>query len=264
MSFNAHLVRSHRSRSLTAATAALALVLVAGLVSPTASGAETEVTRRYAPFSTAADFVEQQYRDILRREPSTDEVAWQVAVLEAGREPVDLIAEFVDSAEANSNIKSIVRLYRAYYLRNPDHRGLNHWIQRRIQGAKLDSISTEFARSPEFAVRYGVLDDEKFVDFVYERVMRREPDATGRAYWLNRLGSDIHRGQFMTLFSESAEYVELTRFHTSGVVLYNGMFQRSIVEGRLSSLVITLRSGRKTIAQVAAEYLRQAEYGRRF
>ncbi|NLD75706.1 MAG: DUF4214 domain-containing protein [Acidimicrobiales bacterium] len=252
----------------------LALVLVTGIAAPAASQAQPDATEPlvqaadeseiYAPFATAAEFVEQQYLDILRRTPSQAEIDYQVGLLEDGRVPTDLIDEFVESAEANSNIKAVVRLYRAYYLRNPDFRGLSHWIQRRQQGITLNAISTEFARSPEFAVRYGVLSDEAFVDFVYERVMKREPDTAGRAYWLGRLTTDIHRGQFMTFFSESAEYVKLTSYQSSAVTLFTGMFQASMKEGPFSSLVSSLSSGRTTIAETAADYLDDRDYLRRF
>lgn len=261
-----------RSRRWALGTGALALALTSTLVMPSPSAGQTvdetpaEVTQetsdegRYAPFATATEFVEQQYVDILRREATPAEVQYQAGLLENGRDPVDLIVEFVESAEANSNIKAVVRLYRAYYLRNPDFRGLSHWIRMRQQGIALDAISTQFARAPEFAIRYGVLDDEAFVDFVYERVMDRKADAKGRAYWLNRLATDIHRGNFMTYFSESAEYVHLTRFNTAAITLYTGMFQRSIKQGVASSLTLTLETGRSTVAEEAREYLEDRDY----
>jgi hypothetical protein len=229
-----------------------------------AAPTSTVATSRYAPFATAREFVVRQYVDILRRQPSATEITTQVSRLDGGLDPADLIAELVESPEANANIKSVVRLYRAYYLRNPDFRGLTYWIQRRLQGARLDTVSTEFARAPEFGVRYGILDDEEFVDFVYEKVMRREPDADGRAYWLRRLGSDIHRGQFMTLFSESAENLERTSGVTSAITLYQGMFQRGMKLGPADTLAAALRDERTTVAETAAKYLADQDYTSRF
>lgn len=259
---------SFRRRTLGAAV--LSLAMAASTVAPNVSSAETLESRmtttdsRYAPFATAEEFVEQQYVDILRRQPSTQEVSYQVGLLENGRAPADLIVEFVESPEANSNIKAVVRLYRAYYLRNPDFRGLSHWIQQRLQGTRLDTISTEFARAPEFALRYGVLNDDAFIDYVYKKVMRRDPDANGKAYWSRRLGSDIHRGQFMTLFSESAENVELNWARTTVVTLYHGMFQRSISLGRSDSLSAALRNGRTTTTELALAFLADPAYTNRF
>ena len=276
MSFTARPARRRRGRLLASGSVALALVLATGFVAPAPSGAETtdvepvEVqpisvqVNRYAPFATAEEFVEQQYLDILRRQPKAEEVDYQVGLLEGGREPADLIVEFVESAEANSNIRAVVRLYRTYFLRNPDFIGLNHWISRRQAGIKLGNVSNDFATSPEFAIRYGTLNDEGFVDMVYKNVMGRPADAKGKAYWLEKLAVGLYRGQLMTSFSDSPEYTAGSWGQTTAITLYNGMWQKSIPRGIADYMGPALQSGRRELIEFAREYLADPRYATRF
>lgn len=104
----------------------------------------------------------------------------------------------------------MARLYEAYFDRAPDAGGLTFWREQRAGGRSLDSVSDEFARSPEFVETYGDLGDEAFVDLVYENVLDRVPDAGGRAFWLDQLANGRTRGSLMTLFSESPEFIDTT------------------------------------------------------
>ncbi len=103
------------------------------------------------------------------------------------------------------------RLYSAYFLRDSDLAGLKFWVDRLSGGQSLASVSQFFADSDEFQERYGDLDDSEFVDLVYQNVLFRLPDATGRAFWVGQLGSGaVDRGGVMIGFSESPEYVDNT------------------------------------------------------
>ena len=68
-------------------------------------------------------------------------------------------------------------------------------------------MSNAFAESAEFIATYGATSDEQFVDLVYANVMGRPADADGRAYWLQQLATGLSRGEMMTGFSESVEFV---------------------------------------------------------
>jgi len=103
------------------------------------------------------------------------------------------------------------RLYSAYFLRDPDLKGLQFWVDQLLGGEPLGDVSQFFAGSDEFIERYGELDDGEFVDLVYQNILEREPDAKGRAHWVEQLGSGaIDRGRVMIGFSESPEYVAKT------------------------------------------------------
>lgn len=106
---------------------------------------------------------------------------------------------------------SIYRLYSAVFLREPDRAGFNSWLDNYAsQGWHLLRIAQFFSESPEFQERYGSLTDAEFVDLIYQNVLGRGPDADGRAFWINRLATDLTRGGLLLFFSESEEYVAAT------------------------------------------------------
>lgn len=105
---------------------------------------------------------------------------------------------------------SVYRLYRAYFLREPDQKGFTNWYVATHQGWSMDRISQFFAGSNEFKARYGSLDDKGFMDLIYRNVMGRAPDATGYGYWVQQLGQGTDRGSVMLKFSDSVEYKKRT------------------------------------------------------
>lgn len=110
-----------------------------------------------------------------------------------------------------SQQNSILRLYRAYFLRDPDRSGLAHWAGQYASGRmSLSAISDFFARSDEFRQRYGSLSDAEFVNLVYQNVLGRGPDNTGANHWTSVLRRGEPRGQIMIGFSESIEFQRKT------------------------------------------------------
>ena len=101
----------------------------------------------------------------------------------------------------------IQRLYLGYFLRLADADGLAYWTGQRQVGVTLAQVSEQFALSAEFQTRYGQADNAAFVDLVYLNVLGRQPDAEGRAYWINQLQQGMTRGELMTGFTESPEFV---------------------------------------------------------
>ncbi len=136
----------------------------------------------------------------------------KLAVLVAGLVSVAsavVIAPQPTAAQQSPAEASISRLYRAYFMRNPDRSGLAYWVDRSRAGESLVSMSEFFARSGEFTTRYGHLDDTAFVDLVYLSVLFRPPDAAGLAHWASELGAGrTTRGRVMIGFSESPEFVK--------------------------------------------------------
>lgn len=104
----------------------------------------------------------------------------------------------------------IIRLYRAYVLRNPDQGGFLFWRRALLNGTGLVAISDFFAQSDEFIGRYGTLTNDQFVDQIYANVLGRQADAGGRTYWIQQLANGVTRGQVMVAFSESPEFIDVT------------------------------------------------------
>lgn len=110
------------------------------------------------------------------------------------------------SGVSTETVNAITRLYKAYYLRDPDAGGMQYWRNEAAAGVTIWRISDHFAASNEFVERYGNLNDRQFVGLVYQNVMGRAPDAAGERYWVDRLRSGVSRGELMTYFSDSPEY----------------------------------------------------------
>lgn len=128
-------------------------------------------------------------------------IAGAVAVTSAT--PAAAVAPYYD---ANGAEGTIYRLYRAYFLREPDLDGFNYWYYVHALGYPLDKISNDFARSDEFQSRYGSVDNRRFLELVYQNVLGRAPDQDGYAYWLDQMNRGMLRGYVMIYFSDSEEF----------------------------------------------------------
>ncbi len=103
------------------------------------------------------------------------------------------------------------RLYQAFFLRQPEPAGFDHWFGVRARGAGLSDIAYAFAASDEFRQRYGSLDHPQFVDLVYRNVLCRAAEPEGRAYWTDLLSSGrLTRWDMVIGFVELREYLAKT------------------------------------------------------
>lgn len=103
----------------------------------------------------------------------------------------------------------IIRLYQAFFARQPDQAGFNYWEKSLLtQSASLQDIAQAFSQSSEFTQTYGNLDDGQFINLVYQQVLDREPDTEGFAYWQAALNDGFRRGDLMVSFSESQEFIQ--------------------------------------------------------
>ena len=224
----------------------------------------TVPSKPLGPFETVVELVDNSYTDVLRRSPSADERNLASAAITGGQKAEVFLANLVGGVEADTQVKQVIRLYRAYFLRNPDHNGLEYWIQRRKSGWDLSRISTEFAHADEFVERYGALNSGQFIDLVYENVLDRAPDQAGRAYWLARLSDGRSRGAMMIGFSESPEYRAKTDAGVTVVALYDAMLRSGIPQGTYDYLEERLRAGITDASGVARYFLDNAKYHARF
>lgn len=259
-------VTGHRTMQLTSCPGELVFSQLARVRSAAASYQASLPAPPAAirPFRIPGTLVTQQYADILARLPSNeryahwaDRVGWAVT-------PGDLIANLVTSTDADALLHATTRLYRAYFLRNPDHNGFTYWTNRRVGGTTLARMSNTFAASSEFTNRYGRLTDEAFVDRVYQNVLGRLPDSSGRAYWTARLRGGTGRGVVMMHFSQSSEYVRKTKSANVVVALYETLLKRSVTPEAYKTLVADLAAGTRTTADVATSLFVSSSYRNRF
>ena len=163
-------------------------------------------TRRFGPFNPdASGYVARQYVDFAGRFPtSTEASSWKTKLKSSP--PADLITALQSSAAWDANAGMNTRLYRAAFLRNPDTSGLDYWVRQRWAGRGPVSIANHFASSSEFVAKYGSLTNDDFVTRIYQNVFERDPDPSGRDYWVRKLDGGAGRGQVLSELSNSSEY----------------------------------------------------------
>ena len=218
----------------------------------------------WAPFTSASALVTQQYRDVLRREPSSSDLSYWTARVGSSWTPGKFVAHLTDSSEADNRVHAVTRLYRAYFLRNPDHSGFTYWMNRRGEGRTIASISHSFATSSEFTNRYGNLSNSAFVDRVYQNVLGRPADSGGLSYWTGRLAAGVPRGQVMASFSQSSEYIAQTRNGSYVVSLYESMLQQAPPSDVYTLFEAALANGATTLGAEATYVFESDEYAARF
>lgn len=231
---------------------------------PTTTTTTPPPPSQYAPFDNASTLVTQQYRDLLRRNPSDSDLSFWNARAGTTWPPGQFVAQLATSSEADDRVDAVIRLYEAYFLRNPDHGGLTYWLNRRGEGRTLVSISNSFAVSSEFTRRYGSLTNAEFVDRVYQNVMGRPADAGGLAYWAARLDGGTSRGQVMANFSQSSEYVRKTDAGVHVVAVIEGMLQRAPEPDVYALFTAGLENGATSVTALATYVWDGAEYQARF
>ena len=97
------------------------------------------------------------------------------------------------------------RCYKKIQNREPDAGGLNYWcgrlLRREMTGA---AVVAEFLASAEFKNR-GLSDADQ-VEILYETMMDRASDATGKAYWLSFLSQNMTMEYIVKGFADSVEF----------------------------------------------------------
>ena len=220
---------------------------------------------KLTPLNDTAEFVRQQYRDFLNREADDGGLQYWVNLIDTGAmTKAQVIESFFWSQEFGVQIAPVARLYFAYFLRIPDYGGLQYWINEYKNGKPLQWISGFFAASQEFQQRYGSLNNQQFVELIYQNILGRLGEASGVAYWTGELDSERQtRGQVMLGFSESPEYKQTSSNEVYVTMMYIGMLRRSPEEGGFNFWVNYLDSGNSGLALING-FLSSAEYANRF
>ncbi|MEZ5342178.1 MAG: DUF4214 domain-containing protein [Acidimicrobiales bacterium] len=110
--------------------------------------------------------------------------------------------------ELTSVHADLLRLYWAFFDREPDVDGALYWLEQYERCSTTIDIVGWIGASAEFRKQnYGAVDNETFVERMYANVLDRTPDDGGRAYWLGLLDrGQLSRPLTMLYFSASAEF----------------------------------------------------------
>lgn len=191
---------------------------------------------RYGPFSDANAYVDQLYRDLYDRPPTGQELLSGVFALDNGTASSTFAEQRVQGDIYQRQTGGVTRLYSALFLRNPDTSGMTYWWGQVNGGRSLPRIANIMAASSEFQNRYGTLSNGAYVDLVYQNVLGRPPDASGRAFWVNELNTGHRtRGEVMVGFSESSEYRRANKARVDVIISYFGLLRRIPTEGELAA-----------------------------
>jgi hypothetical protein len=227
-------------------------------------GEGSTVVRSGLPSATDTQFVNQQYMDFLGREPDSEGLTYWVTGLDNGSlQRSDLVNAFVFSDEFQEKVAPVSRLYQAYFLRIPDTSGLSYWINEKLNGTSLDTISEAFAGSSEFQDRYGSVDNSAYTSLVYNNVLGRAPDQSGLDFWTNSLNAGASRGSVMTGFSESIEYKDASLNQIRVIAFYYGMLRRAPDQAGFDFWVGVLNNGGSALDLING-FLDATEYQSRF
>lgn len=214
---------------------------------------------RFGPHPDAVSFVRRQHLDLFDRAPTNPELFYGVVGLNGGTAPAAYAETLLSSAAHQDRTGGLIRLYRAYFLRDPDTSGLAYWWQQVMRGRSLAATSQFFSASSEFQNRYGALDNSAFVELVYQNVLGRPADSGGLRYWSGVLDAGTRtRGQVMLGFSESSEYRTASKARVDVISRVFPLLRRVPTAGEVTTLLAS------SPAAVTATLLKSLEYAERF
>ncbi len=204
--------------------------------------ASEEYVRRN-PDASAGAFVAALYRDVLGRAGSAEEVELWTAELAAGAERADVATRFTESDEAvrrtgtsaavsvavsvdgvaRETSDGVLRLYLGLLRRFPTEEELETAVGRVEAGTSLAGIAGNIMSSLEYRARRPNATSAATIDGLYEDLLGRAPDPTGRANWSRALAegrspaavaADISRSPEAALrtLTASAATAEATTF----------------------------------------------------
>jgi hypothetical protein len=190
-------------------------------------------------------FIDRLYRDILKRDPDQGGFDFYVTALTGNTISIQqTAANFIYSSEFRNRIGFIARCYFGIFNNNstsnftspgyriPDRGGMLFWADvmssRGSIAAGQEAVVTGFTMSNEWTTRVGNRDNSGFVDFLYENILGRNPDPTGKAFHVNNLnnGTSTRTGLILA-FLNSPEAVNRYQNMSFAVMAYLGLLDRS-------------------------------------
>ncbi len=132
---------------------------------------------------------------------ATDSSAEPVTIGEA-----TTVAELAIASDLTADGTHVLRLYTAFFDRDPDLEGARFWVDQVNEGRSVDDIAADFATSTEFADRYGSMGDATFVRSVYRSALGRDLDDDGFDFWIGQLYEGMPREKVLVLFTSGEEF----------------------------------------------------------
>lgn len=189
-------------------------------------------------------------------------------------EDANNLAQLINSDDYRPNVDpEILRLYLAFFDREPDLEGIKYWIgvsQGVLDGNQYSTLeiarffvdaSTEFERTYADAPNNSV-----FLTRVYENVLGRQPDAAGFDYWLdilngtNKTGGNPtnkvgDRGEVIYYVAVNQEFINSAPYvpGTGNSVLVKGIFGSEREVNAIQDALDAFTGGTEVHAKYVAE-----------
>ncbi len=235
------------------------------------------------------DFVNRMYSNILEREPDAGSQTW-VDVLKDGSYTGSQVAEgFIMSneflAKGINNEEFVKIMYRAFFGREADAKGLADWVGFLDNGYIKRFVLMGFANSDEFkalCTEYGITAGEieltiaectpglseqdfniwNFVERLYKEVLGRKPDQSGLDTWVGVLKDGSYTGAKAAAgFIMSNEFINKDMTDDEFVkIMYKAFFGRNADSVGLETWTNALATG-WTKEEVFAGFANSAEFG---
>lgn len=198
-----------------------------------------------APFASIDDFTDQVHRDAYGAPAAPEFLDFVRPAVQHGEVSIDQLLVGASRDEAFAGHRAnVVRLYWAFFHRQPDQGGLAYWKGRLDAGKPLATAATQFAGSSEFQGTYGTVANQAFVKLIYLNIFDRDPDAAGLAFWTKKLDTEARtKGQVMLAFSESSEGLRVLQPVVDATLLPLQMLGHLSTTAAFESALATLRGG---------------------
>jgi hypothetical protein len=148
-------------------------------------------------------FAHRATRDLLWRFGSSLELLALKGALDDGTlTRAGLVGQAMDTNEYRG--LDVDRVFQRYLRRAPDPGGRTYWIGSLDGGKALWRFRAQLFGSPEYFNKAGGT-NASYVRRAYQDVLGRLPDASGEAFWTNRLNNGADRGSVALQFMNSPE-----------------------------------------------------------
>lgn len=208
-------------------------------------------------------FVNQAYRDVLLRAPTTTELTAGLTTISSSGLPALGLSLFT-SAEFHDNAAYLTKCYFALLGRDPD---FTSWLQifKLMQaGTQQITAATGFLQTPEYLAAYPAsMTSTAFVTALYQNLLARAPDAAGLSYWTFLLNIGLPRVYVLNGFITSPEYSFRVAHRVDANLLYMTFLQRTGELTGVNFWTVDMNFGVPLSAVVGA-FINSPEYLARF
>lgn len=174
-------------------------------------------------------FVARVYQDLLRRPVEPASLKMWTDRLAQGRSRVEVVRAVSNSSEYHTLV--VRDLYSALMGREPDAQKLKDGVAILQSGGSPEKVRAGILGSAEYFANTD-RDNSAFLDAVYQDVLHREVDPTGREAWSKALSSGSTRTQVAMNVLQS---VEARRVLVEGY--YDKFLRRAVKKAELDSWV---------------------------